>query len=204
MSDHEEEALVNRAAAGDRLAVAELLTSQRVRLKKMISCRLDQRLLSRVDPSDVVQETFAIATRELPNYLTSRPMPVFLWLRKLASQRLVDLQRRHIDADRRSVLREEVPRRWNDSTLHGLARGLADREPGPKTEAMKAERCEQLVHALAQLEAPYREILVLHYVEDLRLSEVAVELQLTPETARTRHYRALRKLRHAIRSDSME
>ena len=48
----------------------------RDRLRRAIAARLDRRLSSRLDPSDVVQETMADAVRRLPDYLRDRPMPV--------------------------------------------------------------------------------------------------------------------------------
>ena len=51
-------------------------------------------LASRVDPSDVVQETLVEAIRKLPDYITQRRLPFYSWLRELASERLAGLCRR--------------------------------------------------------------------------------------------------------------
>jgi RNA polymerase sigma-70 factor (ECF subfamily) len=50
----------------------------------MIAVRMDRRLVARVDLSDVVQDVLAVATRDLSDYLRTRPMPFYAWLRKLA------------------------------------------------------------------------------------------------------------------------
>ena len=75
----------------------------------MVAVRLDRRLAARVDPSDVVQEALADASRRLDDYLLSRPLPFFAWLRQFAWERLVELHRRHVTPQRRSVIREEGP-----------------------------------------------------------------------------------------------
>ena len=43
--------------------------------------RMDRRLTARLDPSDVVQEALADGVRDLPDYLTTRPMAFYPWLR---------------------------------------------------------------------------------------------------------------------------
>lgn len=67
---------------------------------------VDDRLAARIDPSDVVQEAMMIATQRFPKYLATPPMDFYPWLRQIAWNCLIDLHRRHIQADRRSVDRE--------------------------------------------------------------------------------------------------
>ena len=50
------DALLSDAARGDASAVHSLLEQHRDRLRRMVAVRLDRRLASRLDPSDVVQE----------------------------------------------------------------------------------------------------------------------------------------------------
>src|SRR5262245_11737749 len=99
--------LLDLAASGDSAARQRLLTKHRDRLRKMVAYHLDRRLAARVDPSDVVQEALAKAAVELSDYLMRRPVPFYPWLRQLAWDRLIDLHRKHVIADRRSVRREE-------------------------------------------------------------------------------------------------
>ena len=87
------EALLDRAGKGDPAAVQELLTRFRARLKEMVRIHMDHRLAARFDPSDVVQDTFARAWRELPDYLCRRPLPFYPWLREFAWKILVDLRK---------------------------------------------------------------------------------------------------------------
>src|SRR6266436_992052 len=101
------EELLNHAERGDDAAREELLMHHRNRLKRMIAIRLDRRMAARVDPSDVVQETLTQAAQRLSSYLRDRPVPFYPWLRQLAWERLIELNRRHIYAQKRSVTREE-------------------------------------------------------------------------------------------------
>ena len=61
--------LLQMAREGNLSAREQLLTRHRDRLWRMVDIRMDPRLASRVDPSDVVQETMADAARRLPEYL---------------------------------------------------------------------------------------------------------------------------------------
>ena len=97
------EELLRRSVGGDSSATAALLDRHRDQLRRMIAVRLDARIAARVDPSDVIQETLAVAHRQLSEYLPKRPLPFYLWLRRIACDRLADLHRRHFRAKRRSV-----------------------------------------------------------------------------------------------------
>jgi len=188
----------------DQAAITALLGSYRDRLRKMVTVRLDNRLVARVDPSDVVQETLLVAARDLTGYACKKPMPFYPWLRRLALQRLIDLERRHLHAERRSVLREVRRPACNDSTIHELARHLLEQGPDPYIAAVGAEREAGVRRALDALDETQREVLLLHYVEDLSLAETAEVLQITADAARMRHFRALRQLRELLETEPTE
>lgn len=204
VSPTNDDRLLQRAVEGDRAAVNELLEGYRERLRKMVTSRLDTRLVARVDPSDVVQETLIVAADHLPGYVRQQPMPFYPWLRRLALQRLIDLERRHLRAERRSVLREVPQPPCNDSTIHELARYVFAQAPGPHSAAVAAEREAVLRRALDALDESQREVLLLHYVEDLSLAEVGEVLQITADAARMRHFRALRQLRELLDTEPSE
>src|SRR5262245_50069795 len=99
--------LLDRVLSGDEFAINILLDRYRVRLRNLVTLRLDQRIAGRIDPSDVVQETLTVASQRLQRYAVDRPMPFYSWLRQLAIDRLVEIHRRHVHAQRRSVIREQ-------------------------------------------------------------------------------------------------
>ena len=79
--------LVEQASRGDQLARQQLLVRHRPRLRQMVAVRMDCRIAARVDPSDVVQEALGDAARHLDDYLKARPLPFYLWLRRLTWER---------------------------------------------------------------------------------------------------------------------
>ena len=81
------EKLLRLAVQADRSALAATLDRHRVRLRRMVAARLDPRITARVDPSDLVQETLADSVQRLPEYLRDRPVPYWVWLKRLALRR---------------------------------------------------------------------------------------------------------------------
>jgi len=80
--------LLVRLRRGDQSALASLFMRCRDRLRRM-----DRRLTGRIDPSDVLQEAYLDASRQLNGYLNREPMPLFIWLRLLTGQRLMAMHR---------------------------------------------------------------------------------------------------------------
>lgn len=195
--------LLDRAERGDEIAKGQLLERHRARLRRMIAVRLDRRLAARIDPSDVVQETLAGAAQRLPQYLKERPLPFHAWLRRLAADRLAELNRKHVRARSRSVTREE-PLPLPDESALELAERLLARGSSPGARLHREERREKVRQALALLKQRDREVLVLRHLEQLPASDIADLLGVTEGTVYTRHLRALHRLRDLLGPDFAE
>ena len=201
MHQPDTEQLLDRAATGDAAARGALLVRHRDRLRRMVAVRLDPRLVARVDPSDVVQDTLAEADRRLGEYLRDRPVPFYPWLRQLAGDRLGAEYRRHVLAGRRSVGREEPPALLPEGSVVALAELLLDRGPGPSEAARRAELRDRVRRALGELPPPEREVLALRYLEELTAREVGAVLGIGEEAAKKRALRALRRLHDLLAGD---
>src|SRR5262245_16411262 len=90
--DNDTGELIERASQGDASARQQLLIRHRERLRLMVALRMDARLVARVDPSDIVQEALVDATHHLDDFLRDRPLPFYLWLRRLAWEQLIKAQ----------------------------------------------------------------------------------------------------------------
>ena len=62
MDDSTTTRLLDLAEKNNRRAVSELMDQHRSRIRRMIAIHMDQDLMARVDPSDVVQEALIEAT----------------------------------------------------------------------------------------------------------------------------------------------
>ncbi len=197
--------LLDRASHGDGAARQQLLTRHRGRLRAMVAARLDRRLAARLDPSDVVQEALAEAARRLDDYLRDRPLPFYPWLRQLAWDRLLKEHDAHLARAKRSVRREEpgglgLP----DESAAELAQRLANSASSPSRHAVRAELQGRVRAALARLGEADREVLVLRYLEQLPLREVAAVLGVGESAVKMRHFRALERLRALLEAGHEE
>lgn len=204
-SDSDTEALIQLAHGGDSAARAALLARHRERLRQMVAVRMDRRLQTRVDPSDVVQDALVDACLKLPRYLEDRPLPFYPWLRQIAWERLVKLHRRHLWADRRSVAREEgqyLP--LPDESAVQLAERLAGPDTTPSGRAVREELRARVQAGLARLSASDRELLAMRHLEQLAMAEIAAVLGITEGAVKVRHLRALQRLHGVLGGGAVE
>jgi RNA polymerase sigma-70 factor (ECF subfamily) len=193
------EELLDRAGTGDQSARQLLLARHRGRLRQMVALRIDRRMAARVDPSDVVQEALADAARNLSDYIEERPLPFYPWLRQFAWERLLQLHRHHLRAQRRSVDREQL-RIFDiaEDSEAVLVDRLVNSGSSPSARLFAAELRDRVRAALDALEPRDREVLVLRYLEQLATREIAAVLGISEAAVKTRHRRALERLRKQL------
>jgi RNA polymerase sigma-70 factor, ECF subfamily len=196
--------MLEAARTGDAAAVDHLLAEFREPLRRVVDLRLDPVLGRRVDASDIVQDVLLEANQRLVEYLRSPNMPFHLWLRHLAQDRIIDTHRRHRQAQRRSIDKEQPIERpaWVDQSSMQLAAQLVDTEKTPASAAIHQELQRRLEAALAQLAEDDRDIILMRHHEQLSNQDVAAALGLTEAAASMRYLRALRKLRAVLVPDS--
>jgi RNA polymerase sigma-70 factor, ECF subfamily len=191
--------LLRAAEHGDGRARQQLLARHRSRLRQMVAVHLDRRLAARIDPSDVVQETFIDAAMNLSDYLRERPLPFYPWLRQLAWQRLQRLHRDHIQRRRRSVLREQGQSLlFPDQSADALANRLKASGSSPSGHLIRDEMRRRVQDAMNQLSPNDRELLVMRHLEEMSAAEIGAVLGIGAGAARTRHVRALARLRSLL------
>jgi RNA polymerase sigma-70 factor (ECF subfamily) len=202
MTDLPNDELILSAAAGDRQALDQLWQLHRARLRQVIQIRLDPRVRRRVDPSDLIQETFIEAQRRLPAYVHERPLPFYPWLRQLALERLNKAHKRHLGAQGRAVGREEQDWEMPDESVAQLADRLVSDETGAMQRLLKDEIRRQVREALDQLNFDDRQVLVMRVLEDLTTGETAAVLGISDAAVRMRQLRALERLQKIIRKSN--
>lgn len=145
--------------------------------------RLCYRLLGwRQDVEDVVQEVFLAALRGLPEFRGQSD--VATWLTRIA----INTCRAHL---RKRFLRLRRPAAWPGGPERPSAwpaeRRLMDRE-----------RFERVRRAVRKLPPKYREVVVLRYLEEMPLPEIAEVLELSRNAVEVRLNRARKRLKQDL------
>jgi RNA polymerase sigma-70 factor (ECF subfamily) len=192
--------LLEQAKGGNAEAVDRLLAKHREPVRRMIDLRLDPAIVQRVDASDVVQEVLLEASRRLQDFLRDPAMPFHLWLRHIAKDHLIDAHRRHHQAQKRGVNREQPLHRpgWAERSSLDLAAQLMDQELTPASAAIQQELQRRLHEAIGRLDEGDREVILMRHFEQLANQEVAAALGLTEAAASMRYLRAVRRLRDLL------
>jgi RNA polymerase sigma-70 factor (ECF subfamily) len=194
--------LLKRAGAGDQSALGDLFDRHRARLRRMVRIRLARRLRGRVDPSDVLQETYLEVAHSLAEYLRDPQLPFFLWLRFLTGRKLQAIHRHHLGMQMRDARREVSLQAgpMPPATSECLAAQLLGRLTTPSQAAVRAELRKRVNEALNSMSLLDREVLALRHFEQLSNAETAQVLGITGAGASNRFVRALKRLKSILSS----
>jgi RNA polymerase sigma-70 factor (ECF subfamily) len=189
------------ARRGEPEALAALLDYYRPRLQKMVQFRMDARAGARVDQSDVLQEVYLDAASRLQDYLQEPKTTFYIWLRGLAWDRLLKLQRRHLGAECRAAGREmRLPL---ESSVVLFRQLLAERTTASQA-LLREEVRQQVRRALARLSAEDREVILMRHFEGLSNAEVAQAPGLSESGATRRHGRAVLRLKEILLAEASD
>lgn len=172
-----EEMLVERAAAGDRAAFGQLVTSHADRL----FASLRRFGLDDAEAQEVAQETFLRAWRALPGFEGRSRFST--WLYRIGFN---EAQRR---LSRRPAADAVI------STDEHPGDEQADERPGPAARAESDELRAVLVRALGELSLDLRAPVVLRDIEGLSTQEAASVLELGEAAFKSRLHRGRLALR---------
>ena len=187
--DPEDAPLELALRGGDETVIGQLFEHHRPRLTRMVQFRLDPRLAGRIDPEDVVQETFIEAEKRLDAYRND-DKPFLVWIRLITQQTMIDLHRKHLGAKMRTAGKEvSAPQ---SGTLSGLFVGHFT---SPSREMMREEVRSKIESALQEMDEIDREVLMLRHFEDLSNKDVALVLGIQENAASNRYVRALGRLK---------
>jgi RNA polymerase sigma-70 factor (ECF subfamily) len=196
------EELLDAAHNGDEGALAVLVGRHQDRLERMVRLRMDRRLQGRVDPADVVQETYLAVRGKFPRYSTDPRLPFFVWLRLEVGQKLVDLHRFHLGAQMRDAGQEVALHRGAlpQVTSLSLAEHLLGKLTSASGAAMRAELKLRVQEALNGMDPHDCEVLILRHFEELSNAETAQVLGIKPSAAVNRYVRALKRLKDVFQA----
>lgn len=179
--------------------LSALFDEYRNQLWQAVQFRLQGGLAIRIDPDDVLQESFLAAQKRLDHYLGQPRTSPFVWLRMVVMQTLIDLHRVHVAAQRRSTHRElRVADAYPNQTATSLAFQLSSGGTSPSGMVIRSEAHSRLEVAIAGMNEVDREIIALRHFEGLTNQQCAEILGLGQTAASNRYVRALNRLREIL------
>ena len=196
----EEHQLAKDAYAGDTVAQHRLFDEYHEPLCRFVSLRMDARLRTRLDASDIVQETLMEAHRRLNEFVQREELPLRVWLYGLAFKQLGHARTKHQIREKRSTKREE---RFPDRSSLVLAKKLM-RHSTPSKHAVKREHQRQLSALIQQLGTLDRDILLMRHTEGLSYNDISTVLEISAASARQKYVRALVLLRELCVNAGLE
>ena len=136
---------------------------------------------------DLVQEVFLRATQHLPSLREDQRFGA--WLFGIAHQQVIQHWRRQ---GRSPFSDEPVPE------------DVSDDSASPDGDAMRDEDAAELLRAMDQLPLPQRSVILLHFLEDFPLAEIATITGASLGTVKSRLHYAKRALRQRLNPQCSE
>jgi len=127
-------------------------------------------------------------------------VPLFPWLRGVVNNKLLEVQRHHLDVRMRDA-RRDLPldaSRALDDTSAALCAHLTAGLTRPSVAAARGEVSTRLAAALDAMDPTDREVLALRHFEQLSSAEAGQVLGIQERAAAKRYLRALQRLREIL------
>jgi RNA polymerase sigma-70 factor (ECF subfamily) len=166
-------------------------------LRLLARLQLDPRLQSKLDASDIVQETLLKAHARIDQFRGTTEAELAGWLRQILANTLAEALRRY-GTEARDLARERSLEAALEESSARLEHWLADDRSAPGQAAHRQEQLLSLAGALARLPADQRTVLELHHLKGRPVAEVARELGRTPAAVGSLLYRGLQKMREFL------
>lgn len=177
-----DESLVLRSKSGDASAHTELIERWHPRLY-----RHARRLVDHVDAAEeVMQESWLAIVRMLSRL--DDPARFGPWAYRIVTNKCADWTRRRARDRARGLHNASDPE-------HAIASERAAEEPGADQRRIESDA---LLRAMRQLSPEHRATLALHYMEEMRIAEIAVATGVPVGTVKSRLHHARERLRAII------
>jgi RNA polymerase sigma-70 factor (ECF subfamily) len=182
--------LAERAAAGDRAALDELVVRHVDALRAFVRLRVGPELRVRESSSDLVQSVCREILQEAQRFQHPSEGAFKSWLFTTALRKIAD-RAEHWRALKREAGRDErLPSQADDGALLGFYRSIST----PSQHAVAAEERERIERAFEKLTEEQREVIVLARVAGLSRAEIAAQTGRSEGAVRVLLHRSLARL----------
>jgi RNA polymerase sigma-70 factor (ECF subfamily) len=160
--------------------------------------QLDARLRSKLDSSDMVQQTLLKAHLGLEQFRGQTEVELVAWLRAILAHTLANELGKFRQPKRDVALERSLEAAVEESSAR-VGAWLAADQSSPSEQAAFNEQSLGLAQALAQLPEDQREVIELHHLNALRLVEIAEQTGRTRPAVAGLLRRGLQKLRALLK-----
>jgi RNA polymerase sigma-70 factor (ECF subfamily) len=197
-TDDSPEDLIREARAGGEPAFGRLLARYQTYLTLLARIEVGRRLQGKLDPADLVQETFLEAHRHFPVFRGATEPEFTAWLRRILAGILANTVRHYFGTQARDPRLERELLAALDLSASALVAQLPAAGPSPSEDASRREQAVRLADALDRLPPDHREVLVLRHLEGLSFPAVAARMGKTVGVVERLWLKALDRLRTAL------
>ena len=192
------QSLIEQAAAGDRVALEQLLLHYHDRLGRHVARDFPEGLQGLLDVEDILHQTYVRVFRAIGSFEARSEAAFFAWLRTIAANQLRDAARRRRRERPAARSRSGPAGGDQQSRVVDMADWAATDSKTPSRAAARREAVTAMQVALASLPEAHRQAIRLRYLEGRSLEEVAAMMGCTPDAVRGLCHRAKKKLRDAL------
>ena len=198
INDCAPEELIESALTGDDGAFGRLLARYSNYLTLLARVEVGRRLQGKLDPADLVQETFLEAHRHF-SVFRGKTEPEFVgWLRRILAGVLANMVRRYFGTKARDPRLEQDLQVGLDQSSCVLAGHLISPGTSPSESASRREQAVLFADALGRLPDDYREVIVLRHLEGLTFAGVSERMGRSVDSVEKIWLRAITKLRKTV------
>jgi RNA polymerase sigma-70 factor (ECF subfamily) len=175
--------------------VGELLEGCRQYLELIADAEIGADLRAKMGVSDLVQETFLEAQKNISHFRGASRDELLAWLRQILLHRLSRLYGRYRHTQKRRLDRELSVRQ---TSLNFIEQLFDSEQTSPSGHALRAEKVELVRRAIARLPTASRKVVLLRYRDRLKFSEIATKLGRSPDAVRMLWHRAIDRLANEL------
>jgi RNA polymerase sigma-70 factor (ECF subfamily) len=193
--------LLDRAKGGDAIALGDLLDLHRNYLKFLTRLQIGNRLQGKIGSSDVVQDAFAEAHRNMGLFRGATEAEFAAWLRQILAARLAQVFRHYLGTRARDVRLERALTERLDESSHILDGAFVAADSSPSRRAAEREQAGLLADALERLPKHHREVIVLRHFKHLSFAEIARSMDRSEDSVQKLWTRGLAELKRHMGND---
>ncbi len=181
--------------AGDQSATEELFTKYRRLVRLLAVGMLQQKVLVRVDESDIAQETMRKAAIDLKQFHGQTEAQFVDWLKTILRHTAQNSVRDH------KAKKRDLDRTINES--YSSAMMLAEKcvtrsSDCPQQLAVQRESLVVLAQALSELSNSERLAIEMQQLQGMKVDDIAATLEKTPVAVAGLIYRGMKKLKRLM------